>query len=733
MKSIIVLLFALWFAHTFGQNEKIIIKKSNKEFLLDGFLNDPIWNDATSFSFSEFSPNWGKKDSLTTMYVVFDASNIYVGLIAKEPLPEKIIDRNLIRDGWYGDDFFTFHIDPNLTKTNALVFSIYPSGSRYDMSVSNDAIPLGKSTFNTSYDLIWEGKTQITDEGWFAEYKIPISGLRFKKDAGGIAAISAMRTQNYLNKTHATTPLVPQNIPNANMTPSLKQAVIFEDLVPKKQLQITPYLLSTLGNTYEQGGTEVTKTSVDDLDLGLDVRLGITSELTLDATLNTDFSQVEIDNQVVNLQRGSIFLPERRRFFQEQAGLFDFNTGILSQLFYSRRIGIKNGEIIPIIGGIRLTGQINTLDVGFLSLQTDRSNLSDNTLLPSENLSVLRLRKKVLNDRSFIGFMTTNRLSKNSYNTVLGMDSNISLSNEHFVTSSIATSLDKQDGAYGFLNNSRISVLFEKRKEDGLFYRAAYEYSGEDFKPDMGFLLREKHHNLYTALQYGKFKNERSQGMFRYNRWSILGSDIYFTTDMSRILTYYNRSSWAGTFFSGDKISAFGQVQYEFLPEALTLTDKITIPSGDYLFNFYGISYATGTNRKIQFPISVEYGSFYDGSNFQFNLSPEININRHLNVATSWRSNYLDFKERNQTEWINIVQTRLNWAYNLHLSGSFTGQYNSTNDKFILSARLRYNFKDGNDLYIVYNEARNLNIQASSLSKFDHQIFALKYTYSFNK
>ncbi len=734
MKFITVILCGLLSTYSISQEKKIEIKKTDKEFFLDGFLNDDIWKDATQFSFSEFNPNWGKKDSLTKMYVTFDDTYLYVGLDAKDPNPEKIINRNLIRDGWYGDDFFSFHIDPNLTKTSSLVFSIYPSGSRYDMSISNDGVPLGNSTFNPSYDMIWQGKTQITKLGWSAELKIPISNLRFKLDKEGVAAISAIRTQNYLNRTVAT-PLTPQNIPNANQTPSLKQAVLFQGLIPKKQLQITPYILGSLGNTYELNENEYQRKNINDFEAGLDVRFGITPKLTLDATLNTDFAQVEIDNQIVNLNRGSIFLPEKRKFFQEQAGLFDFSTGVLSQIFYSRKIGINNGQIVPILGGLRLTGQIGNADIGLLSLQTEGTTSNDGTFLPSENFSVLRLRKKIFNDRSFIGFISTNRLNKDRFSSVYGIDGVISLPNEHFIMSSIATSIEKTDIDHNLLDNSRIAFLFEKRKEDGLFYSASYEYSAENFNPSMGFLLRENHQNFYAVLRHGKFKSDKSQGLFRYNRWTFLGSDIYFTTDLSRVLTYYNRSSWKGAFFSGDEISAFGQAQYEYLPEPLSLTNNITIPTGSYFFNFYGLSYTSGVKRKIQLPLSLEYGSFYGGENYHFSVSPEINIGQNLNLSTSWSSNYLNFKKRNQDEWINVIRTKLNWAYNLHLSGSLIGQYNSTNNKFLTSARLRYNFKDGHDLYMVYNQSYNLDLSLSSprLPKYDNQIFALKYAYSFSK
>lgn len=713
------------------------IHKTNEQLTLDGLLSEPLWSNAKSFPFIEWRPDWGKPDSLTTLFITFDDDYLYVALDAKDPHPEKIISRNLVRDGWYGDDYFAFQIDPNSTKKNAFVFSIYPSGSRYDDAIYNDNVPLGNAPSTPAYDMLWEGKTQITDDGWQAEYRIPLSNLRFEIRNGEVrGGISAQRTINYENKL-LVYPKVPQNITGANGKPSLKKPVKFVGLQPKKDLQITPYLLTSTQNTFELNMEEVSyeMDSFNELDVGLDIRYGITPSLTLDLTLNTDFSQVEIDDQIVNLGRVSIFFPERRKFFLQQSGLFDFDVGILSQLFYSRTIGINNGRLTPILGGVKLTGELGNWDIGLLSLQTEGAQINNNAL-PTENFSVLRLRRKVFNDRSFIGLMATNRIREGYINTALGIDGVINVSEEDFIITSLATTVEGDNYSnanFNLIENSRFAFQYARRKQDGWFGRVAYEYSGEDFNPGMGFLLREKHHNFYAGVNYGKFNSDQEKYTFQYRRWMPINSDVYFTTEFSDVLTWYNRSQWTGRFFNNDQISFFGQVQYEFLQEPLQFSNDITIPQGDYFYTYFGASYSSGFQRALKIPISGEYGSFFDGENLQFELSPEWSLNEHFTLIGSWRINYLNFNNRNVDEWINVPQIRLNWAYDLHLSGSVTAQYNSINNQVFASARLRYNFKDGHNLYAVFNQDYNTerNLFEPMLPRFNSQLLTVKYLYTF--
>ncbi|RXP62715.1 hypothetical protein EC396_03080 [Lutibacter sp. HS1-25] len=715
------------------------IYKTDKLVTLDGNLDDEVWKDLKPFHFTEYSPSWGQTDVLTSLYVTFDDNYLYVGFDAKDPNPEKIIKRTLVRDGYYGDDYSTIYIDPNQTGKNAFMFSVYPSGARLDHAIYNDNVSLGRSSDGPTYDMIWEGKSQINADGWQSEFRIPLSVLRFEIRNGQVlGGISAVRTINYDNKL-LVYPKLPQEISGAIAQPSLKKPVRFIGLLPKKDLQITPYILGSNNNEYhiDPKNSTFNKVSKSKLNAGLDVRIGVTPNLTLDLTLNTDFSQVDIDNQIVNLDRSSIFLPERRKFFLQQAGLFIFNTGLQSQLFYSRTIGINNGQLTPIIGGAKLTGELGNWDVGFITLQTEGIKINQNAI-DSENFSVLRLRRKVFNNRSFIGFMATNRVRNDYFNSAIGLDGVFDLGHENLLIGSISSTFEGKNygnTSFNLLDNSRLALQFNQRKQEGWFMKGAYEYSGDLYNPAMGFVKRNKHHNIHGELENGKFNRTKVDGIFNYRKLTLVNSDVFYTPDLSKVLTWYNSTGYMGRFFTGEEVSLSGTMQYEFLEQPLKFSDDISIPKGQYFFKFLKGQFTSAKRSALKATTSIQYGEFFDGNNLEFQFSPEWNINEHVSLIGSWRLNHLNFKTRQIDEWINIPQMRIIWAYNLHLSGSITAQYNSLTNKFFTSARLRYNFKDGHDFYLAYNKGYNTirDFSTFQLPYYNNQVIVAKYTITFMK
>lgn len=730
MKHLIILLLGcgcsslLW-----AQEGPIRINLQELKPELDGLLSDSVWQTAHSFPFTEFNPNWGQHDSLTQMYLSFDTRHLYVAIQAHEPQPEAIVGRSLIRDRWYGDDYLSFHIDPNRSRKRSFIFSVFPEGAKTDIAVSNDAIPLGNATFNDAYDMIWRAQTRLTDSGWVAEMAIPLSNLRLKQAADGTvrAGISGLRSQNYLNK-RSTWPRLSRAATNAIESPSLKQEIIFEGMPTRRQLQIAPYLLGGIN----RNRTSSLNRSIQ-REIGLDLRIGISPHLTLDLSYNTDFAQVEIDDQVVNIgNRVNIFLPEKRRFFQEQAGLFDFSLGFLSQLFYSRTIGVSDGQLTPILGGGRLTGEIAGIEVGAMTMRTQALWDGDSLQQAQEQFSVLRLRKKVFNERSFMGFMATHRQRAGYFNTALGMDALLHLPGQHVLIGSVSSTLETESiSTYNWLDHTRASLILSKRKETGLSYHAAYEYSAKQYNPAMGFLLRGQHHNLYTALNYGVFRNTREEGLFSYQRWGWVNSDLYLKPDLSAVITWYNRSSWRGTFFSGDQIAVFGQAQYEFLESPIQYAENLIAEAGTYFFPFAGLSYSPAVQRNIQATLSAEYGGFFAGTRFKMAFSPEINFNKHLNVNLSWETNHIRFPSARN--WLHILNAKFNWAANIHLSGGAIAQYNAISQRLFFSGRIRYNFRDGHDIYLAFNQAHEEapNLSGRLLSPFENQSLAIKYIYTF--
>ena len=717
---------------------RISIERTEEGIQVDGVLDEEIWQELQPFEYTQFRPDWGKKDSLSKLYVTFDEHNLYVAARCHYPDIDKLVARNLVRDGWKGDDWFTFHIDSYGDKQNALVFSIYPLGSRLDIATSNDGIELGGSTINGTYDMIWEGKTSINQDNWSLEMRIPLSNLRFQPTADGriLSSISSARTINSNYELYVF-PAVSQDIQNAIMRPSLKQPVELKGLKPKKQLLVTPYVLagrnqtaiqSEENNIYEKK-TQITK------ELGLDIRYGISPKLTVDLTYNTDFSQVEADDQVVNLGRFSIFFPEKRRFFQEQAGLYEVNLGGSSQLFYSRNIGIYQGQLIPVLGGSRLNGKVGDWDVGALFLRTDKTNLADGETLLPENFGVTRIRKKVINNRSFLGFMGTARNRFGYENYAAGIDALINLKKDIYLLSSIAYTYDVNAPTTTIKNNSRFYVELKNQKNAGWIYTTTYNYSAPDFNPGIGFVARRDFHNPFVSLSHGKFY-ERDEGKLQYIKWTPLASDQYWSASTRSFETWYNFSGIEFRTFKGDNFDISHVRELQSLQDTLYFTDQLFAPAGDYFFHYAFLGYYPAKLRKFNHWSRLVAGTFYGGKRVTLTYSPSININKYLNITGTWRMNYLDLLSNgSKKDWIHVAKLTLEMAANLHLSGSFTFQYNTANNSIFNNARLRYNFRDGHDLYLVYNETFNTDRARVEpvLPLSAQQTLVLKYLYTFYK
>lgn len=714
------------------RNQSPVIEKTNEYIEIDGQLNEDIWQNLTPFRFIQFRPDWGKEDSLTQLFVTFDDDHLYIGAQCLYPEPDKIVARNLVRDGWKGDDWFTFHIDSYGDQQNALVFSIYPLNSRLDIATSNDGIPLGNSTFNSTYDMIWEGKTTVSEEGWFIEMKIPLSNLRFRftKDGRIHSAISAARSIMNKNEVYIF-PSVPQDVQNPVMRPSVKQPVVFEELKPRKQLLVTPYLLAGLDrqSTENDSGTEYVEESKLTREAGLDVRYGISPKLTLDLTYNTDFSQVEADDQVVNLSRFSIFFPEKRRFFQEQAGLYEVNLGGSSQLFYSRNIGIRQGQLTPVLGGSRLNGKVGNWDIGSLFLRTQETTIPSGESITSENFAVSRLRRKVINDRSFIGLMGTLRNETGHSNVAASFDGLINLKNDIYWVSSLAYSYDDSDEDHDILNHTQLYTELQNRSNAGWIYNVTYNYSGPDFNPGLGFLARRDFHNPFISLAHGKY-HERGSGMWQYVKWTFLASDQYWSASERNFETWYSFTGLELTNFHGDSFDFSHVRELQHLQDNLQFTNELKVAPGEYFFHYAFIGFYPAPQRKFNHWTRLLAGSFYGGSRLSLTYSPSFNINKHFNLSGQWLMNYLDL---DQASWVHVARLTLEMAANLHLSGSATIQYNTATQSLFNNARLRYNFRDGHDIYLVYNETFQTDRRGLDpippLSA--QQTLALKYIYTF--
>lgn len=281
-------------------------------------------------------------------------------------------------------------VDAFNDNQNAKWFGTTASAMRFDVLVTDDG-----ATLNSNWDAFWDAETVITDEGWFVEVRIPFSGLGFQVDAQG-RAVMGLTVTRLVSRTgeRVTFPAIDPKF--AFRQPSVAQDVRLEGVETQRPAYFAPYLLSGVGRESVPSGLGFVAEREYAKEVGFDLRYSVSSSLTIDVTANTDLAQVEADDQQVNLDRFSLFFPEKRRFFQEGSGLFDFALGGGSRLFHSRRIGLTDdNRQVPVLGGARLVGRVGVWDVALLDMQTEALGV-----LPTENFGVVRLRRRVLNDFS---------------------------------------------------------------------------------------------------------------------------------------------------------------------------------------------------------------------------------------------------------------------------------------------------------------------------------------------
>lgn len=379
------------------------------------------------------TPHFGKEPSERTEILIgYNDDCMYVAGRLYDREPSKIQIPSKKRDDMKGsNDWFGIFIDSFNDKENALAFFTTPSGLRTDFTVFNDA--QGTFPYNPSWNTFWDVKTLRNNEGWFLEMALPFSSLRFQdKEGSVIMGLIAWRTIPRKNEKVTFPAIPPKWGRKSSWKPSQAREVVLEGVYSHKPLYIVPYLLGGYGQSFELNGdrTAYHRINRSTNEVGLDIKYGLTSNLTFDVTLNTDFAQAEANDQQINLTRFSLFFPEKRLFFQERSSNFNFNFEGYNRLFHSRRIGIYGGELVRIFGGARLVGRVGLWDLGCLSMQT--AAIEE---LPSENFCILRLRRQVFNPYSYMGGIITNRVVMDgNYNTAYGLDGILRLFGDDYLT-----------------------------------------------------------------------------------------------------------------------------------------------------------------------------------------------------------------------------------------------------------------------------------------------------------
>jgi hypothetical protein len=435
------------------------------------------------------------------------------------------------------------------------------------------------------------------------------------------------------------------------------------------------------------------------------VKYGVTQNLTADFTLNTDFAQVEADEQQVNLTRFSLFFPEKRDFFLENPGLFAFGgvavnsgqpTSDAPMLFYSRRIGLNQGRVVPLRAGGRLTGRVGRFSMGLMNIQTGEESQSRS---PSTNFSVVRLKRDILR-KSSVGLIATNRsqtIAANGTNSVYGLD-----------------------GAFSFFENLTFDTYWARTRTtnlsgDDASYRGAMSYAGDrygvelerlrvgsHFNPEVGFVRRFDMRRSSAQFRF----SPRPKRMTRIRKFGYQGSIDYVENGAGRLETRDNQAQFSIEFQNSDRFTTSYTDSYEFLPRPFSIAPGVVLPVRGYDSGKVLASYNMGTQRRTSGTISTEYGTFYSGHRLALGLSGgRVNVTSQLSVEPTYSVNKVDLLEGHFTT--HLAGSRVTYSITPLMFASALLQYNSTSHLVSTNARLRWEYAPGSELFVVYNEERD--------------------------
>ena len=714
----------------------IFLQELSEEIVFDGRFDDLTWKNIKTLPLTMYEPVFrGQMTEKSEIKVAYDDNYLYAaGRFSFENIDD-LRSNSLTRDNYKSGDTFGFVIDPYNDNENAIFFWINPDGTRFDAAVSNDADITTGNPFNPNFNTFWDAKTEITEEGWTAEMRIPLTSLGFQVNNGEVSmGIITYRYMARKNERHIF-PDVEPKWAIAFAKPSQMQDVIIKSEDLQNPVYFTPYVLNELdqqkhlnANNTEYLTSENFKTS-----FGADLKYNISTNLSLEITLNTDFAQAEVDDQQINLSRFSLFFPEKRQFFQERAGIFDFSFGGPDRLFFSRRIGLDNtGDPITIYGGTRVIARKGKWDIGLIDMQTKATGA---TL--SENFGLLRFRRQVINQTSYVGGIVTSRLSAGgNYNVVYGLDGLVRISGNDFINVKWSQTFDDEistENQNDLGKTGHLWIDFSRRQQQGFGYGLRYARAGEDFDPEVGFLLRRNFTQFAARTSYGWFFNDDSP--FRRGQVNLNGS-LFRRNATNDLQSGAISTSLTLQYKSGGSVGFNLNARREDLLSPISFLPGTQVAAGDYSFYNASANFQMPEGKLFRLNGSMTYGSFYDGNQFSLSVDPTWNVSKRFELGSSYLFNQLKFSDRGQQFNAHIIRLRVQYSFNEKISVNNFVQFSNIADLFGVNFRFRYNFAERNDLWVVYNSQINTDRTALEIGfprqpLANSQALLIKYTYTF--
>ena len=684
---------------------------------IDGdVLGEAIWDDIVPVTgFLQNTPDEGQPASeRTEVRIIYTEDTVYFGIVCYVSDPSTIIVSDSRRDSSLDEtDSFQIIIDTYLDKQNGFVFGTNPAGLEYDGQVTNEGQGSGRfgggggvvrrsgsqqqrgsgGGFNVNWDGVWQVGAEVSEIGWTAEIAIPFRTLRYPSGDVQTWGLNFQRNIRSRNEQSYWAPLPRQfRLHRLSLAGELQGI----EVPPQRNLKLTPYVL---GEALRR--TDDTKTTALG-DFGADLKYSITPSVTLDLTYNTDFAQVEVDDQQVNLDRFNLFFPEKRPFFLENAGLFSVGQPGQLELFFSRRIGIgESGGQIPIVGGGRLSGKVgNNTNVGFLNIQTESVNA---TGTPSNNFTVARVRQDFQN-RSNVGAMFVNRggtgnlAGERNYNRSYAVDGRWGIGQAGTV-SGFAAQTDTP-GLEGDTHAFNMAANYDSERYQ---LRGGFTEVGPNFNPEVGFYARRGYRRSDSNIQT-TFRPENPLGILEWFPHASHYTIWNFVTGQQE--TQYTHLDNGIEWRNGYQVSTGVNLTKEGVLEPFEIFPGVTVPVDTYDHTEAVMRFNTNRGAPVSFTFRATVGGFFGGDRVQMGPGVSMRAGETFNAQLSWSRNDIDLP--GGAFVTNLGSVRLNYSFTTRIFVQALVQYNDRADLWSSNIRFALLSDANTGLFIVYNDTQGL-------------------------
>jgi hypothetical protein len=694
--------------------------------IIDGeVLNEPLWEQVyTIRDLKQIKPDYGAPASeKTAIKIAYTSKTLYVAVVCFDTSPEKIVVSDSRRDADLNDDdSFLFIIDTYNDQQNGFLFGTNADGMEYDAQIDNE----GEGNFsanrqqggvvggtNINWDASWEVKTKKGDFGWSAEFAIPLRSIRFN---GGNNKTWGVNFQRNISKRSETAYWA--NLPLGFDIKRLSLAGKMHGLNLKspKNLKIIPYgLVQSIQNNHPP------KNTTGNTAVGGDIKYSLTPGLTLDMTYNTDFAQVEVDEQQVNLDRFNLFFPEKRPFFLENAGQFSVGSPGEVDLFFSRRIGIgSGGSLVPIIGGSRVSGKIGQTNIGLLSMFTDE--IPDETgaiELLKNNYSVARINHDFAAQRSSLGGIMVSRSGLNDpldYNRVVAVDGKLGIGKKAQLSGYLS-----QSSTPGIETDAHAFNFLAVYNWNGWNLRAGYTEVGEGFNPEVGFLLR----SAFKKPEFLIFKQWRPKNTGKLlevrPHISYRGYWNFQNTQETGFLHVDNHWVWE----SGFEIHTGINFTRETVLSAFPISN-VTVPTGAYNHQEFQFVLMSNANRKFYYQTRTLIGGYFGGNRISSTNRATFRLGDKFNTEGVFNYNRLQLPEGDAN--VLISGLRLAYSFTPRMFLQSLVQYNNVSNITSVNARFGWLRNANTGLFVVLNIIKDTDY----FDALNNQSITIKYSHQFD-